>query len=71
VPQHHIRVVVDMFTYSKMHSIKITHPSIYDISRFDPWPKQIPREKELDDSMILLLPPTVFGFKLQEKQWSM
>jgi hypothetical protein len=59
-----------MFTYSKMHAARMVPPSMLDISRFDPWPSNIPREKELDDNMILLLPPTVFGFMLQEKQWS-
>jgi hypothetical protein len=60
-----------MFTYSKMHPSKITPPSLLETSRFDPWPNKIPREDELDDSMILLLPPHVFGFMLQEKQWCM
>ena len=39
--------------------------------RFDPWPKTISRDKEPDDSMIMLLPPTVYGFMLQEKKWRM
>lgn len=69
--QHHIRIVVDMFTYSKMHASKVTPPSLLEASRFDPWPNKIPREDELDDSMVLLLPPHVFGFMLQEKQWRM
>jgi hypothetical protein len=60
-----------MFTYSRMHASKISAVSVAGISRFDRWPRKIPRDKTPDDSMIMLCPPTVFGFMLQEKTWRM
>lgn len=58
-----------MFTYSRMHPGKVKPASMLDIFRSDPWPKKIAREKTPDDNMIMLLPPTVYGFMLQEKKW--
>jgi hypothetical protein len=41
------------------------------VPQFDPWPPFIPGEATLDDLSILLLPPSVYGFNLQEKKWGM
>jgi hypothetical protein len=61
-----------MFTYSRMHVDKnITGAHKGTDPRFDPWPSKIPRDKDPDDSMMMLLPPTVYGFMLQEKKWCM
>jgi hypothetical protein len=60
-----------MKTYMRMHKGQISPPSSLDISRFDPWPTGISREKDPDETMLMLLPSTVFGFMLQEKTWRM
>jgi hypothetical protein len=52
-----------------MYKVVIHSSPALESSRFDPWPARISREKEPDDSMVLLLPSTVYGFMLQDKTW--
>jgi hypothetical protein len=37
--------------------------------QFDPWPPFIAREATPDDIMLIVLPPTVYGFDLHTKNW--
>ncbi|KAL3423910.1 hypothetical protein PVAG01_05657 [Phlyctema vagabunda] len=64
--------MVDALTYTKIHTSQSS--TFHDdedspTARWDPWPLTVHMEKELDDSMVMLLPPTVFGFVLQDKTW--
>ena len=63
--------MVDVATYHRLHVPKHMDPQPFrGPSRFDPWPAEYKREDKLDDQMIILLPPTVLGFDIQEKEWS-
>ena len=61
--------MVDVPTYYRMHRKAASPPSRIK-PRFDPWPAYYSREDTPDDKMIVLLPPSLYGFNLQEKQWS-
>ena len=39
------------------------------VPQFDPWPPFITREATPDDMMLIVLPPTLFGFDLHTKDW--
>jgi hypothetical protein len=46
-------------------------PPLNVVQQFDPWPPSVHRDVTPDDSMIMLLPPSIYGFDLQEKKWGM
>jgi hypothetical protein len=62
--------MVDTSTYFKMHHSPSGSPSNI-VPQFDPWPPFVSREATPDDSSILLLSPSIYGFDLQEKKWGM
>ncbi|KAH8591640.1 P-loop containing nucleoside triphosphate hydrolase protein [Bisporella sp. PMI_857] len=83
---YHTRIIVDTFTYTRMHRKIRGRQSKYTLdipgrgatsgarphtrrARFDPWPEKIFKDDEPDDTMVLLLPPIVVAFILQEKSW--
>jgi hypothetical protein len=66
--QNKARFMIDTATYFRMHRRSSLAPSNI-VPQFDPWPPFIAREAAPDDLMILLLPPTVYGFDLHEKNW--
>ena len=63
--------MVDVATYHRLHGSKLRDlSSSRRQPKFDPWPTEYKREDEIDDQMIILLPATVRGFDIQEKEWS-
>lgn len=38
--------------------------------KLDPWPLKVYKSEEISDKMVMLLPSTIFGFRLQAKKWS-
>lgn len=47
-------------------------PSIVDkaYAKLDPWPRTVNKREELSEKAYVLLPSTIFGFRLQAKKWS-
>jgi len=68
--KHKARFMIDTSTYFRMHQNQSPRPS-HIVPQFDPWPPFIPRRSAPDDSSILLLPPAVHAFDLQDKKWGM
>lgn len=63
------RFMVDMKTYEHMHE-KEPDVVIEEHSRLDPWPMTISKTKDLSAKDFMLLPNSIFGFKLKAKKWS-
>lgn len=69
------RFMVDMATYQLMHPIPnlaVMPPTFEDqvYVKLDPWPRKVDKTEELSDKAAMLLPSTIFGFRLQAKKWS-
>lgn len=69
--------MVDMATYQLMHPFSnssgagTTGPIDDQMSmKLDPWPRKVHKTEELSDKAAMLLPSTIFGFRLQAKKWS-
>ncbi|KAG6353979.1 hypothetical protein INS49_004950 [Diaporthe citri] len=70
------RFMVDMATYKLMHPFSnpsgaVTAELIEDqVSvKLDPWPRKVDKTEELSDKAAMILPSTIFGFRLQAKKW--
>ena len=69
--------MIDTHTYQKMHTKKDDFDNYYyydrrrneTTDRFDSWPENIPKEEELSDANLTILPPSIFAFDFQEKEW--
>lgn len=71
------RFMVDMATYQLMHPVpnpsgSAMPPPFEDqvYVKLDPWPRKVDKTEELSDKAAMLLPSTIFGFRLQAKKWS-
>lgn len=71
------RFMVDMATYQLMHPISIPPGPVMQqpfedpvTLKLDPWPRKVDKIEELSDKTAMLLPSTMFGFRLQAKKWS-
>lgn len=69
--------MVDVSTYKLMHPYTSaprgpTGPSPLDKghANLDPWPMRVNKSEELSEKAYMLLPTTIFGFRLQAKKWS-
>jgi hypothetical protein len=69
--------MVDMATYKLMHpastaAIPPTHPLDRDVryAKLDPWPVSVKKTEDLSAKASMLLPSTIFGFRIQAKKWS-
>ena len=62
--------MIDTSTYFRMHR-RPSPPPFNVVQQFDPWPPSVHRDVTPDESMIMLLPPYIYGFDLQEKKWGM
>ncbi|KAF9764611.1 hypothetical protein IL306_002780 [Fusarium sp. DS 682] len=70
------RFMVDMYTYHKMHrtpSYDITYrPYPYDSEeplKFDDWPVNLNRHEMPSEQAMMLLPPMIYGFNIEQKRW--
>jgi hypothetical protein len=70
--------MVDMSTYHKMHrtpSYDMTYrPSPHDSEepvKFDNWPVNLNRHEILSTQLMMLLPPMIYGFNIEQKRWGM
>lgn len=61
--------MVDVATYQLMHGNALMHSRSYEKSKYDQEPLSIDRDEVLSTKNMMLLPPTTFGFSLQEKKW--
>lgn len=68
------RFMVDMATYQLMHPT--SDPMVPQLVedpvsvKLDPWLRKVDKTKELSGKTAMLLPGTIFGFRLQAKKWS-
>jgi hypothetical protein len=59
--------MIDMTTYKKMHADKTTSKRRM---RDDLGANAMAQDEPPGDLFLLLLPPNIFGFNMQEKKWS-
>jgi len=68
--------MVDVATYRLMHPASwdpqpMMLPNTYGMrAKLDPWPTKVNKTEELSEKASMLLPGTIFGFRLQAKKWS-
>ncbi|KAI9869908.1 MAG: hypothetical protein M1830_004937 [Pleopsidium flavum] len=61
-----VRFMIDTTTYRKMHpDAAKSNPQLRD----DLGPKALERDEPPDGDFVMLLPPNIFGFNMQEKKW--
>ncbi|KAH7011098.1 hypothetical protein EDB80DRAFT_711244 [Ilyonectria destructans] len=65
------RCMIDYRTFKKFHpeSSDLTF-SYHRIDSFDPWPETMRYDMELSDTHMIIMPPTIHGFILKQKNWS-
>ncbi|KAL1882840.1 hypothetical protein Daus18300_000478 [Diaporthe australafricana] len=72
--------MVDMSTYKLMHVASYAAPPPmpggsdddgHEPTKFDPWPRRIKKSRDLSDKKFMLLPSSIFGFRLQAKKWKL
>lgn len=69
--------MVDLATYQLMHPFSNSSGTAaaefipnQGSMKLDPWPRRVDKTEELSDKAAMLLPNTIFGFRLQAKKWS-
>lgn len=72
--------MVDTATYQLMHPTSRVAPEAAHAAaiqrhmmsriRQDSWPKSVKKSEELSDKISMLLPSSIFGFRLRAKKWS-
>lgn len=74
--------MIDTATYHLMHSKSrmvptpeahtqaAAHMGLFILPKIDPWPKSVKNNEQLSDQTLMLLPSSVFGFRLRAKKWS-
>lgn len=80
--QNEERVMVDMATFRLMHPATVDPrgpPGMEEVvgavdnavwAKLDPWPRTVNKTEDLPEKAFMLLPSTIFGFRLQAKNWS-
>ncbi|KAF5639286.1 AAA family ATPase [Fusarium sp. NRRL 52700] len=62
-----VRFMIDMSTYQKMHVVRFDPAPI--LLKGDRWPITLNRDDTLSSEQKMLLPPSVYGFNLEQKKW--
>ncbi|KAH0534169.1 hypothetical protein FGG08_007238 [Glutinoglossum americanum] len=67
----HNRFMIDTQTYLKMHKTGAFQEAtgVNNADSFDSWPTTIHRDEPLSDANLTILPPNIYGFDFQEKEW--
>ena len=65
--------MIDTKTYQRLHKRPPQNERrIYideAIDRFDTWPETVANDEQPNDKVLTVLPPNIFGFDFQEKEW--
>lgn len=74
------RVMVDTATYQLMHPRSRVVPELAQAEarqrlissriKLDSWPKNVKKSEELSEKVSMLLPSSIFAFRLRAKKWS-
>ncbi|KAJ4154773.1 hypothetical protein LMH87_000052 [Akanthomyces muscarius] len=64
------RFIIDHNTFGAYHPDHITCDSLQDrLGRFDRWPERVPYTANLSKEQLILLPPGIHAFYMQNKTW--
>ena len=64
------RFIIDHNTFGAYHPDHIKCDSLKDrLGRFDRWPERVPYTANLSKEQLILLPPGIHAFYMQNKTW--